>query len=91
MSLVGPRALDVTEHEMLENLIPGFHERLQITPGLTGLAQVYNLEDDNLEKLDRDIEYIRRMSPLLDTKLLLLSVRNTAFGRWDRRGRKETR
>jgi len=85
MSFVGPRALDVREHELLESQIPGFRERLRVRPGLTGLAQVYNVEDDDRTKLEYDIEYIQNMSLLLDTKLMFLSVRNTLFGRWDTR------
>ena len=46
MSLVGPRALDVKEQAALESGIPGFYARLQMTPGLTGLAQIYDTEDN---------------------------------------------
>ena len=88
MTFVGPRALPVEEQKTLEELIPGFHERLRIRPGLTGLAQVYNPEDDPHIKLSYDLEYMRRMNPLFDAKLLLLSVRNTLLARWDRRGAK---
>ncbi len=85
MSLVGPRALNVEEQEWLEKRIPDFHRRLQVTPGLTGLAQVYDLTDDPHIKLRYDLEYIQRMNPLLDLKLLVLSVVNTLLGKWDRR------
>ena len=85
MSIVGPRALDVEEHRLLESQIPSFGERLRVRPGLTGLAQVYDHVDDAGTKLRYDLEYIQRMSPILDLKLLLLSVRNTLLARWDRR------
>lgn len=85
MSLVGPRALSVEEQRMLEETIPGFEQRLQVRPGLTGLSQVYNRADDASEKLRLDLQYIERMSPWLDAKLLLLSVTNSLLGRWDRR------
>ena len=90
MSLVGPRALDVVEQEMLEELIPGFENRLQVRPGLTGLAQIYDRSDDSHDKFHYDLEYLQRMSPLLDIKLLILSVRNTLVAKWDRRLGKPT-
>jgi lipopolysaccharide/colanic/teichoic acid biosynthesis glycosyltransferase len=88
MSFVGPRALDVEEQRSLERLIPGFENRLQVLPGLTGLAQVYDPADDAQDKLRYDSEYLQRMSPWLDMKLLVLSVRNTLWIKWDRRSGK---
>ena len=85
MSLVGPRALYVGEQRALEQEIPGFVERLQVLPGLTGLAQVYDPIDDAHNKFHYDQEYIRRMGPWLDLKLLLLSVQKTLSAKWDRR------
>ncbi len=88
MSFVGPRALAVREQKHLEEQIPGFHQRLRVPMGLTGLAQVYNQDDDDQAKLGFDLEYIQQMSPFLDMKLLVLSVAYTFRGRWDRRGKK---
>jgi lipopolysaccharide/colanic/teichoic acid biosynthesis glycosyltransferase len=89
MSFVGPRALPVKEQQFLETQIPDFAVRLNVRPGLTGMAQVYDREDDAPTKLRYDLEYIRRMSLLLDIKLILLSARNTVMGRWDvRTGKK---
>jgi lipopolysaccharide/colanic/teichoic acid biosynthesis glycosyltransferase len=88
MSLVGPRALDITEQRALEQQIPGFGKRLQILPGLTGLAQVYNRNDDALVKFGYDLQYLERMNPWLDSRLLVLSVFNTLSVKWDRRGGK---
>jgi len=88
MSLVGPRALDVEEQRSLEKLIAGFEGRLQVRPGLTGLAQIYDPKDDAHEKFHYDLEYLQRMSPWLDMKLLVLSVRNTLWVKWDRRSGK---
>lgn len=85
MSLVGPRALDVAEQQVLEQEIPGFEARLQVVPGLTGLAQVHDKLDVASDKFRYDLEYIERMSIWLDLNLLLLSVRNTLLARWDRR------
>ena len=88
ISFVGPRALPIEEQHHLEGLVPGFQERLRIRPGLTGLAQVYDRQDDARSKLRYDLEYIQRMSLLLDVKLILLSALNTLLGRWDRRSGK---
>ena len=88
MSLVGPRALPTEEQRLLERRIPGFEGRLRIRPGLTGLAQIYNTDDRAESKLEYDLEYIRKMNPLLDIKLILVSVSSTLLGKWDTRGGK---
>lgn len=85
MSFVGPRALDLEEQRSLEQQIPGFEKRLKVRPGLTGLAQVYNHGDDAHNKFRYDLSYLEQMSPWLDVKLLVLSVRNTLIARWDQR------
>ena len=90
MSFVGPRALDVEEQSELERQVPGFAQRLCVLPGLTGLAQVYDPTDDAEDKLRYDLEYLQRMGPLLDLKLVVLSVRNTLGARWDQRRGKRT-
>ena len=90
MSLVGPRALPYEEQRLLEDQIPGFSDRLAVTPGLTGLSQVYNPDDENNLKLELDRRYAATMSPWLDVKLIVLSVVNTLLGRWDTRSGKDT-
>jgi lipopolysaccharide/colanic/teichoic acid biosynthesis glycosyltransferase len=88
MSFVGPRALEVDEHRALEELMPGFEKRLQIRPGLTGLAQIFDKGDDPFEKYRYDMEYLQKLSPFLDARLLLLSVWNTLVAGWDHRSGK---
>ncbi len=90
MSFVGPRALSVEEQRQLEEQIPDFHRRMSVKPGLTGLAQVYDVADEAVEKLKYDLEYIKRANLWLDSKLMVLSVRNTLLARWDQRGGKPT-
>jgi lipopolysaccharide/colanic/teichoic acid biosynthesis glycosyltransferase len=85
MSLVGPRSERPELHQRFAQEVPAWEKRLQVRPGLTGLAQVkgkYNLPP--AEKLRYDLEYIRRMNVFLDLKLLVLSLLNTLGGRWDR-------
>jgi len=88
MSFVGPRALEVDEHQSLAELMPGFEKRLQVRPGLTGLAQVYDKGDDPFEKYRYDMEYLEKLSPFMDARLMLLSVWNTLVAGWDHRSGK---
>jgi lipopolysaccharide/colanic/teichoic acid biosynthesis glycosyltransferase len=89
MSFVGPRALPVDEQRYLEGQIPDFARRLDVRPGLTGLAQVYDLTDAPRTKLRYDLEYTTKISLALDIKIVALSVINTFAARWDRRTGKE--
>ena len=85
MSFVGPRALDLDEQRSLEELMPGFEQRLQVRPGLAGLARIYDKSDDPYEKYRYDMEYLQRLNPFLDARLLILSAWNTLIARWDHR------
>lgn len=96
MSFVGPRALRPTELEVHGNpnavrleQISGFKERHSVTPGLTGLAQVY-LPNDALrqEKFRYDLLYIKQQSFWLDLKLIFLSFWITLRGKWGSREKK---
>ena len=96
MSFVGPRALRPGEievhgsgrHEALEE-VPGFEERCQVTPGLTGVAQVFAPRDiPRRQKFRYDLLYIRRRSFALDLRLIILSFWITFRGTWEARGRK---
>jgi lipopolysaccharide/colanic/teichoic acid biosynthesis glycosyltransferase len=96
MSFVGPRALRPKEKEVHGNPdetaiedVPGYHDRLQVRPGLTGMAQVY-LPSDALrkEKFRYDLLYIKNQSFLLDLKLIFLSFYITFRGKWESRQKK---
>jgi lipopolysaccharide/colanic/teichoic acid biosynthesis glycosyltransferase len=96
MSFVGPRALRPGEievhgsgrHEALEE-VPGFRERCQVTPGLTGVAQVFAPRDiPRRQKFRYDLLYIRKRSFALDLRLIILSFWITFRGTWEARGRK---
>lgn len=96
MSFVGPRALRPGEIERngsgaVEALddVPGFVERCQVTPGLTGVAQVFAPRDvPRRQKFRYDRLYIRRQSLALDVRLILLSFWISIRGTWEVRGRK---
>jgi len=66
MHLIGPRAeWDILVKDY-EKIIPNYHERHTVAPGITGLAQVchpYGRNvDDAKKKLEYDIEYITNWS-----------------------------
>ncbi|MAE64677.1 MAG: hypothetical protein CMJ18_10465 [Phycisphaeraceae bacterium] len=78
MSLVGPRPERPELFEDLSRALPKFERRLAVKPGLTGLAQIYNGYDTDIDsvrrKLDYDLAYIDRMSLGLDCKLLFATL-----------------
>jgi len=96
MSFVGPRALAVEEVELkgdgrsirLEE-IPGFNERHEVIPGLTGIAQIFAARDiPRRQKFRYDRLYVRKQSFALDIKLILISFWITFRGKWEVRGDK---
>ena len=80
MSLVGPRPHPVALNEQFRTLIKGYMIRHKVLPGLTGLAQVNGCRgetakvEDMKARIDYDLEYLRNWSPLLDLKILFLTV-----------------
>ncbi|MFL2642516.1 MAG: sugar transferase [Dehalococcoidia bacterium] len=84
MSFVGPRAERPELHNKFIKNLPEFDKRLEVTPGLSGLAQIsgsYDLEPS--EKIKYDLEYIKKVSLFFDIKIILLSVFNSILARWD--------
>jgi putative colanic acid biosysnthesis UDP-glucose lipid carrier transferase len=80
MSLVGPRPHAVAHNEEYRKLIKGYMLRHKVLPGITGLAQIngwrgetLNLEDMEA-RVNYDLDYLRHWSPLLDIKILLLTI-----------------
>ncbi len=96
MSFVGPRALRPEEREVRGGRVsvrieevPGFKDRLAVTPGLTGLAQVYLPADaPRRRKFRYDALYVRKQSFCLDLKLISLSFWITFKGKWESREKK---
>jgi lipopolysaccharide/colanic/teichoic acid biosynthesis glycosyltransferase len=78
MSLVGPRPERPELFEELTRYLPRFEQRLSVKPGLTGLAQIYNGYDTDMEsvrkKLEYDLQYIETMCLSLEMKLLFATV-----------------
>jgi len=68
MSLVGPRPNVSWE---VEEYRSWHHERLEVLPGITGLAQVRGRSAISFDSLVRcDIEYVEEQSLMLDLKIL---------------------
>lgn len=79
MSLVGPRPEWVKEVEILENVVPNYHLRHLVPPGITGWAQVYyratNNPQDSVEKHHYDLYYLKHFSLALDLSILLKTIK----------------
>ena len=85
MNIVGPRPHPVSNFELFMARIPHYPLRGIIRPGMTGWAQVRygyanNLEEET-EKMRYDLYYIKRMSPWVDLRILLDTVKLVALGR----------
>ena len=72
MSLIGPRPERAVFYHEFEKYIHGFHQRLLVKPGITGLAQVsggYDLKP--AEKILYDIDYIKNQSVMMDLTVII--------------------
>lgn len=78
MSLIGPRPERLVFVRQLEKQIPNYRDRLLVLPGITGLAQVKNGYDVDLDSVRRkvslDRSYIRRAGAIQDGRILLSTV-----------------
>jgi lipopolysaccharide/colanic/teichoic acid biosynthesis glycosyltransferase len=78
MSLVGPRPERPVFVESLSNDIEEYRGRLNIKPGITGLAQVIGGYDTSVSsvraKVKHDLHYIRHWSLAQDLKILVRTV-----------------
>ncbi len=78
MSLVGPRPERPKFVEELSAQVENYNQRLQVKPGLTGLAQIENGYDSSLSSVVRkvhyDLQYIHNWSIWQDVKIILKTV-----------------
>jgi lipopolysaccharide/colanic/teichoic acid biosynthesis glycosyltransferase len=85
MALVGPRPERPTFVQELSTRVEGYTDRLQVKPGITGLAQVEGGYDTAVssvvEKVGYDVAYIRSMSVWNDLKILGKTVRVVLTGK----------
>lgn len=80
MSIVGPRPERKCFYIEFEKYIPGFKNRMVVTPGLTGYAQVnggYSLLPE--EKIVYDMEYIAKRSVRMDLRCILKTISVVLF------------
>jgi exopolysaccharide biosynthesis polyprenyl glycosylphosphotransferase len=85
MSLVGPRPLSVVEARTreFEKTVPRYQERLRVTPGCSGWAQVNDLRQASSieERVFYDLYYVENWSLAFDIKILLLTPWRLLFHR----------
>lgn len=80
MSVVGPRPHTVAHNEYYRKAVKRYMVRHKVKPGLTGWAQVHGLrgETAQLERMEEriryDLEYIRSWSPMLDLKIVFMTI-----------------
>jgi len=78
MSIVGPRPERPFFVNKLKNEIPEYENRLDVKPGITGLAQVRHKYDETIadvqKKLKYDLIYIKKMCLTLDMKVLIWTI-----------------
>lgn len=74
MSIVGPRPERPEIVTDLKAIIRDYEKRLQITPGITGLAQVWHKYDETIEdvkkKIKYDLLYIKKRCLIADLRIL---------------------
>ncbi len=78
MSLVGPRPERPEFMQDLSHQIPGYLDRLGLQPGLTGVAQILNGYDNELQSFKRkaafDLHYLQNCSIWNDVKILVRTI-----------------
>ena len=84
MSLVGLRPERPEFIEKLSAEVPNYINRLGLKPGLTGLAQVINGYDNNIEsfkrKVNLDLLYLQNCCYLNDLKIMFRTIRVVLTG-----------
>ncbi|MBN1487741.1 MAG: sugar transferase [Anaerolineae bacterium] len=79
MSLVGPRPNVRWE---VEEYQPWHHERLEVLPGITGLAQVRGRSGISFDRIvEYDVEYIEKQSLAEDFRILWLTFSTVLTGK----------
>jgi lipopolysaccharide/colanic/teichoic acid biosynthesis glycosyltransferase len=85
MSLVGPRPERPQIMAKLIEEIPQFPQRLQVKPGITGIAQIYcgydASIDDAREKLHYDLLYVKNSTFKYDVQIMLKTLWMIIHGR----------
>ncbi len=86
MSVVGPRPHMLTHTEKYSAIITEFMVRHFTKPGITGWAQVNGLRGETKKpvqmkkRVEHDIWYLGNWSPILDIKIVFMTVFNVFKG-----------
>jgi len=82
MSLVGPRPERPDLVRNFSQEVDGYQRRLQVPPGITGLAQIHGRYDTNpAHKLGYDLQYLVNWSISLDIQILARTIWVVLSGR----------
>lgn len=88
MSLVGPRPhapATKAAGQLFVDVVPGYHRRHVVRPGITGLAQVSGCRgptgqaEQILRRVHYDLVYIESMSFRLDLRIIWMTARREIF------------
>jgi lipopolysaccharide/colanic/teichoic acid biosynthesis glycosyltransferase len=78
MSIVGPRPERAVFVGKLSEEIKEYRKRLNVKPGITGLAQCWHKYDETIKdvkkKVKYDLLYIRKMCLWVDMRILLRTI-----------------
>jgi lipopolysaccharide/colanic/teichoic acid biosynthesis glycosyltransferase len=84
MTLVGPRPERPEFLEQLSEQVPNYLQRLGLKPGLTGVAQIVNGYDNEIESFRRkvafDLLYLQNCCLWNDIKILFRTIRTVLTG-----------
>ncbi len=84
MTLVGPRPERPEFLEKLSEQVPNYLQRLGLQPGLTGVAQIVNGYDNEIESFRRkvafDLLYLQNCCLWNDIKILFRTIRTVLTG-----------
>lgn len=86
MSVVGPRPHLWNQNKAYSSKIKKYMTRLDVKPGITGLAQVKGFrgeietEEDMINRIKYDVFYIENWSFFLDIKIIILTIINVFKG-----------
>jgi lipopolysaccharide/colanic/teichoic acid biosynthesis glycosyltransferase len=78
MNIIGPRPERPVFVAELSNVIKNYRRRLDVAPGITGLAQIRQDPDESIEdvkkKLRHDSEYIQNCGLLFDVRIIIQTI-----------------
>lgn len=84
MSWIGPRPVSLEIARQCENITPTYAARYLVLPGITGWAQVQfryaGTADEEIEKLEYDLYYLKRISFDLDLEIAFRTIRTLLTG-----------